>query len=101
MQSLPDNIKVLISKYNSTINIEELNTYIKNRKVKSDCANQLKSDEITKNELDLKYKEREEQIQLLTQSLTSSSRIGRWISSIKVILKQFLYFRIRSHRSDK
>ena len=99
MRSVPDDVKMLISKY-SSMNIEELNTYIKNWEVRSDCANQLKILEVAKNELDLKYKEREEQIQLLTQSLTSSSRIGRWISSIKVILKQFLYFRIRSHRSD-
>ena len=82
------------------MNIEELNANIKNWKVKSDCANQFKFHEITKNELDITYKDREEQIQLLTQSLTSSSRIGRWISSIKLIIKQFLYFRIRNHRSD-
>ena len=99
MRSVPDDVKMLISKY-SSMNIEELNTYIKNWEVRSDCATQLKILEVAKNELDLKYKEREEQIQLLTKSLTSSSRIKRWISSIKVILKQFLYFRIRSHRSD-
>ena len=82
---------MLISKY-SNMNIEELNAYIKKLEVKSDCENHLKILEIAKNELDLKYKEREEQIQLLNESLTSSSRIRRWISSIKVILKQFLYF---------
>ncbi len=99
MRSVPNDIKMLISKY-SNMNIEELNAYIKNWEVKSDCANQLKILEIAKNELDLKYREREEQIKLLTQSLTSSSRAGRWISSIRLILKQFLYFRFRSHRSD-
>ena len=49
----------------SNMNIEELNAYIKDWEVKIDCANQLKILEIAKNELDIKYKEREEQIQLL------------------------------------
>ena len=90
---------MLISNY-STMNIEELNTHIKNWEVKSDYANQLKILEIAKKELDLKYTEKEEQVKLLTQSLTSSTRAGRWISSIKLILKQFLYFRFRRHRND-
>ena len=91
MRSISDDTKTLINKY-STMNIEELNAYIKKWEVMSDCENNLKILEIAKNELDIKYKEREKQILLLNESLTSSSRIRRWISSIKVILKQFLYF---------
>jgi hypothetical protein len=45
---------------------------------------------LQKNELELKYKERQEQIELLTKSLTSSSRIGRWISSFKAVINQFV-----------
>ena len=45
---------------------------------------------LQKKELELKYKERQEQIELLTKSLTSSSRIGRWISSAKAFIKQLL-----------
>ncbi len=71
MRYIPDDIKMLISKY-STMNFEELNSYIKNWEVKSYCQNHLKILEIAKNELDLKYKEREELIQILNESLTSS-----------------------------
>ena len=42
------------------------------------------------NELELKYKEREEQIDLLTKSLASSSRMDRWISSFKAVINQFV-----------
>ena len=43
--------------------------------------------DIAKTELELNYKNRREQIDLLTESLTSSSRMDRWISSIKAIFK--------------
>ena len=42
------------------------------------------------NELELKYKEREEQIDLLTKSLASSSRKDRWISSLKEDINQIV-----------
>ena len=45
-----------------------------------------------KKRMELKYKERQEQIELLTKSLTSSSRIGRWISSIAAVIKQITKF---------
>ncbi len=99
MRPVPDDIKILISEY-STMNIEELNAYIKHWKEKSDYSYQLQILKIAEKELKLKYKERQEQINILTQSLTSSSRIERWISSIKGLFKQFLYFRIRNHRND-
>ena len=83
-----DDLQMLIRKY-KTMNIEELKANIDKWKEKNDCSNQFQSLDIAKNELELKYKERQEQIDLLTKSLTSSSRIGRWISSIRGLLNQF------------
>ena len=79
---------MLTSKY-KTMNIEELEATIDNLEENNDCSNQFQSLDIAKNELEHKYKERQEQIELLTQSLSSSSRVGRWISSIRAIFKQF------------
>ena len=89
MSLKPDDLKMLISKY-KTMNIEELKASIENWGKNTDCPNELQSMDIAKKELELKYKERQEQIELLTKSLTSSSRLGRWISSIKAILNQFV-----------
>ena len=86
MSTKPDDLKMLISKYR-TMNIEELESSIDHWEKNKDCSNQLHNLDIAKNELQLKYKERQEQIELLTKSLTSSSRIGRWISSFKAIFK--------------
>ena len=44
---------------------------------------------VAKKVLEIKYKERQEQLELLTKSLTSSSRIARWISSTVVVVKNF------------
>ena len=100
MRPVSNEINMLISKY-SDMNIEELNAYIKDWEAKSECSHQIQILDIAKNELDLKYKERKKQIELLTESLTSSSRIGRWIFSIKSVLKQFVYLRNKSHRCDR
>ena len=89
MSPKPDELKILISKY-KTMNIEELKASINYWENNTNCFNQLPSLEIAKNELELKYKERQEQIEILTKSLTSSSRVRRWFSSIRTILKQFL-----------
>ena len=89
MSSKPDDLKMLIGKYR-TMNIEELEASIDHWKKNTDSSNPLPTLDIAKNELELKYKEREEQIKLLTKSLTSSSRLGRWISSIRAILKRFI-----------
>ena len=89
MHPEPDYLKMLISKYR-TMHIEDLKAYIEHWEKKTDCSYQPQSIDIAKKELSLKYKERQEQIELLTQSLTSSSRIGRWISSAKAVLKQFV-----------
>ena len=92
MSSIPDDLKMLISKYRN-MNIEELETSIEHWKKKTNCTNQLQNLGIAKNELELKYKERQQQIELLTKSLTSSSRVGRWISSSKAVAKLLLKFK--------
>ena len=92
MSSKPDNLQTLISKYR-TMDIYELEANIDNWDKKNDCPIQTQNLVIAKNELEIKYKERQEQIELLTKSLTSSSRIGRWISSFKAIINQFVDFK--------
>ena len=92
MRPEPDDLQILISKYR-TMDIEELKSNIDNWKEKNDSCIQHKNLDIAKNELDLKYQERQEQIELLTKSLTSSSRIGRWISSFKAVINQFVDFK--------
>ena len=92
MRSEPDDIQILISKYR-TMDIEELKSNIDDWEGKNDCSIQQENLTIAKNELEVKYKERQEQIELLTKSLTSSSRIGRWISSFKTVVNQFVGFK--------
>ena len=87
-----DDLQTLIIKYR-TMDIEELEANIDNWKKENNCSTELQSLGIAKSELELKYKERQEQIELLTKSLTSSSRVGRWISSAKSALKQLLKFK--------
>ena len=89
MSSQPDDLKMLISNYR-TMNIEELEASIDHWEEDTNCSNQLQNLDIAINELELKYKERKEQIELLTKSLTSSSRVCRWISSIRAILNEFV-----------
>ena len=86
MRLKPDYLNMLISKYRA-MDIDEIRKDIDEWEEKNDCSNRLRILDIAKNELELKYKMRQEQIELLTQSLTSSSRIGRWISSIRAIFK--------------
>ena len=92
MRPEPDDLKILISKYR-TMGIEELEARINDWEGKNDCSIQQENLAIAKKELEVKYKERQEQIELLTKSLTSSSRIGRWISSFKTLINQFLDFK--------
>ena len=92
MSSDPDNLQILISKYR-TMDIYELEANIDNWDKENDCPTRNLSLVIAKNELEIKYKERQEQIELLIKSLTSSSRAVRWISSIKVAIKQLLKFK--------
>ena len=88
MRPEPDELNMLISQYR-TMNIEELKSSIDILEGKTNSSNQLRKLDVAKNELELKYIERQTQIELLTKSLTSSSRIGRWVSSVKALLKQF------------
>tara|TARA_B100000965_G_scaffold338890_1_gene306284 strand:- start:57 stop:272 length:216 start_codon:yes stop_codon:yes gene_type:complete len=45
--------------------------------------------DIAKNELNFREKVKQKQIDILTKSLTSSSRRKRWITSIKSFIKNF------------
>ena len=72
------------------MDIEELEASINDWEGKNDCSIQKENLDIANNELELKYKDRQEQIDLLIKSLTSSSRIGRWMSSLKAVIKQFV-----------
>ena len=89
MRSEPDDLQLFISQCR-TMDIEELKSNIDDWEGKDDSFIQLENLDIAKNELELKYKERQEQIELLTKSLTSSSRFRRWISSVKAVIKQFI-----------
>ena len=92
MRPEPDDLQTFISKCR-TIDSEELKSNIDDWEGKNDCSIQKENLDIAKNELELKYKERQEQIDLLTKSLTSSSRIDRWISSFKAVINQFVDFK--------
>ena len=92
MSPEPGDLQMLISKYR-TMDIEELEASINYWEGKNDCSIQQENLAIEKNELEDKYKERKEQIELLTKSLTSSSRIGRWISSFKAVINKFVDFK--------
>ena len=91
MRPEPDDLQMFICQCR-TMDIEELEASIDNWDKDNDCPTQIQSFDIAKNELEIKYKERQEQIELLTKSLTSSSRAGRWISSVKAVIKQLLKF---------
>ena len=84
-----NDLQTIVSNYRA-MDIEELKKNIIDLQEKSDCSLQLSKLDFAINELELKYKEREEQIDLLTQSLASSSRIDRWISSFKAVINQFV-----------
>ena len=87
-----DDLKILISELRA-MDIEELKANIDHLGMESNCSQQLQILNVAEKELELKYKERQEQIELLTKSLTSSSRTGRWISSFKAVIDQFVDFK--------
>ena len=91
MRPEPDDLQLFMSQCR-TMDIEELEASIYRWDKWIGCPTQNKSLDIAKKELELKYKERQEQIRLLTKSLTSSSRICRWISSVAAVIKQIKYF---------
>jgi predicted RNase H-like nuclease (RuvC/YqgF family) len=80
------------------MDIEKLKENIIDLKEESDCSLQLLSLDFAINELELKYKEREEQIDLLTKSLTSSSRINRWFSSFKAVINKLVVIKNKSYK---
>ena len=53
-------------------------------------SHQLQMLDMVKHELNQRDKERQEEIELLTKSLSSSSRLGRWLSSGKAVLRKFV-----------
>tara|TARA_B100000214_G_scaffold342748_1_gene290763 strand:+ start:70 stop:369 length:300 start_codon:yes stop_codon:yes gene_type:complete len=89
MPSEPDDLQFLISKYR-TMDIEELKANINEWEEKGVGTKENHILSIAKNELQLRYLDKQEQIRLLTNSLTSSSRIDRWISSARAVIKQFI-----------
>ncbi len=89
MRLKPNAYKMLISKYKS-MEIEELKANIEDWANKKNCSTQLEDLDLATKELELKYKERKEQIELLTKSLTSSSRVDRWIFSVMALVKQVI-----------
>ena len=84
-----NDLQTIVSKYRA-MDIEKLKENIIDLEEESDCSLQPLNLDFAINELELKYKEREEQIDLLTKSLASSSRIDRWISSFKEVINQFV-----------
>ena len=56
-------------------------------------SHQLQMLDMVKQELKQRDKERQEQIELLTKSLSASSRFRRWISSGKAIIRKFVEFK--------
>ncbi len=72
------------------MNIEQLKLSINHWEENIEGSNHHQRLEIAKNELEIKYKDRQKQKELLTKSLTSSSRFGRWISSVRALIKKFL-----------
>ena len=85
MSPKSDDLEILIYKYR-TMDIEELKAILDSWDKNTDCTFEQQKFKIAKNELEFKHTERQEQIKLLTKSLSSSSRVKRWISSIRAIL---------------
>ena len=84
-----DSYEIVVNKYRS-MDREELKANIDYWEEESECSHQLQILDIAKQELERRNKEREEQIELLTKSLSSSSRLGRWISSGKAVIFKFV-----------
>ena len=89
MSTEHNNIKINISNF-STMEIK--NSQENSNHLEKDLkdSNDLQIIDFAQNKIEYRDEERKKQIELLTKSLTSSSRIFRWISSFKIVLKQFL-----------
>ena len=73
MSSEPDNLQTLINKFR-TMDIYELEANIDNWDKENDCPIQIQSLVIAKNELEIKYQERQEQIELCLLYTSPSPR---------------------------
>ena len=81
--------EILIRKYRS-MDREELKANIDYWEAAAEWSNKLQMLDIAKEELERRNKERQEQIELLTKSLSSSSRFARWIFSKKAVIRGFI-----------
>ena len=81
--------EILTREYRN-MNREELKANIDYWEEAAECSHQLQILDIAKEELVRRNKERQEQIALLTKSLSSSSRFGRWISIGKAVIRRFV-----------
>tara|TARA_Y100001968_G_C18823232_1_gene465611 strand:+ start:250 stop:528 length:279 start_codon:yes stop_codon:yes gene_type:complete len=84
-----ESFEMVLSEYRS-MDREELKANIDYWEEEAEWSDQLHILDIAKQELERRNKEREEQIELLTKSLSSSSRFGRWISSGKAVIQKFV-----------
>ena len=84
-----DSYEMIVSEYRS-MDREELKANIDYWEEEAEWSHQLQILDIAKKELERRNKEREEQIELLTKSLSSSSRLGRWISRGKGVIRKFV-----------
>ena len=89
MSTEADDIKMIVSNF-STNDFKKSQGNFDLLEKEINYSNQLQIVDSERNEPECRDKEREQQIELLTKSLTSSSRIVRWISSLRTVLKQFL-----------
>jgi len=87
-----DHVKKHIIKFKA-MDIEELEVSIDYIEKEIKYLNQLEILDIAKKELEIKYIERQEQIAILSKSLKSSSRLVRWLSSGKAVIKQLVEFK--------
>ena len=89
MSTEHNNIKTNISNF-STMEIKNSQENTNHLEKDLKDSNDLQIIDFAQNKIEYRDEERKKQIELLTKSLTSSSRIVRWISSFKTVLKQFL-----------
>ena len=88
-----DSYEMIVSEYRS-MDREELKANIDYWEEEAEWSHQLQILDIARQELERRNKERQEQIELLTKSLSSSSRLGRWISSGKAVIRNFVELKL-------
>ena len=88
-----DSYEMFFNEYRN-MDREDLKAIIDYWEEAAEWSHQLQILDIAKQELERRNKEREEQIELLTKSLSSSSRLGRWISSGKAVIRKFVELKL-------